>query len=73
MPPTPPPHDETTHLPTHRFCWRGVINSKELGHLPGQSDFPEFTGNGWEEDSCIHLPGIADWELGFFNTFECPN
>lgn len=74
----PPPHDETTCLPTHRFCWRVVINSEELGSLPGQSDFPEFTGNGWEEESIhshsMHLPGIADLELGgFFNTFECLN
>ncbi|XP_009885897.1 PREDICTED: bifunctional purine biosynthesis protein PURH [Charadrius vociferus] len=51
----PPPRDETTCLPTHRFCWRGVINSEELGGLPGQSDFPEFTGNGQEEETLLSV------------------
>lgn len=71
----PPPHDETPCLPTHCFCWRGVINSEELGCLPGQSNFPEFSGSGWEEES-VHSysmcpPDIADVEFAGVNTFEC--
>lgn len=53
-----------------------VSSAADLGHLPGQSDFPEFTGNGWEESihsHSMHPPAIADLELGGFNTSICLN
>lgn len=36
----PPPCDETTCLPTHRFCWRGVSSKEGVGLLATPLQLP---------------------------------